>query len=298
MYVTSDIYDMERIAPCLDYAWQEVLVAGVGIFGSTWPGPTAAADLLYSAAGVAGLCADMKYGGYDLKGETRTRNINPSNLRRVLKRASAEKLSTITESLLTGHVQRPGAGSLGHTAILVGGAIAALAPSYGTFGGSFVFPWRESSCEVGAQILRAAAIRAGAGYGYYFVRDDAFFPQGYSAGLAGGSAALCVPAEEWRELNAIGEWIKLARAGNHAPGGAWLMRDLYEINLLSARHLEHPICGMNLRDWIEHRDDAGRLEGIDQDRCLWHIHSAQMGVIRAELIKAGVIVARYPHVYR
>ncbi len=101
MYVTSDIFDLERNAALRRKPWVEKLVCGVSVYGSIWPGPERAARYLLEAAKVTETLPQMLHGGFNLVGQSRTRAIRPKSVEAISEgklRGAAEAVAV----LLTG----------------------------------------------------------------------------------------------------------------------------------------------------------------------------------------------------
>lgn len=297
MLVTSDCHHLEEIAPYLPYEWAEVLVAGVGLYGPRWPSATSASGFLRESARATSVEKALTIGGYTIAGEKRTRNVKASSLEKVVSGAE-QKGRSVSAVLLTGVEPRLGAASSGGTSLFVGGEVDASGAGKGPFRGSFAYPEDSASRRLGETILRLAATMLGAGYGFYFVRDDALLPRGYALGWIGGLAAVRI--ERRQELDELARWGELMR------GEYWNMahpplRDVYEVNLLSERHLEHKVGARSLLEWIQ--DDAERgsvvgIEGIDGCRFIWSLSTDQIVRVRPELMLARLLFSRHERLYR
>lgn len=294
MFVTSDCHPLVQIAPYLPYEWREVLVAGVGVYGTCRPGALNAASFLKEAARVVALDSAMEVGGYTLIGENRTRNVKPNSLEKSINQAEG-KGRGISGVLLSGVVPRTGAASASGTGLFVGGEVDTAVGGGGAFEGSFVYPERADSSSQGESLLRAAVVSLDAKYGYYFVRDDAFLPRGYALGMIGGLAAVRI--EQRQELEELARWGELIRGGYwniaHPP-----LRDIYEVNLLSTQHLEREVGAATLFAWIQADPERGVLVEVTPGRFLWKLNSRQVERVRPELLLAGVLFSRHERKYR
>ena len=121
---------------------------------------------------------------------------------------------------------------------------------------AFVFPVEGDPFGVAAELLRAGAA-LGAEYGYVFVRDELCLPTVYGGG---GSAALDDSPLAESETDENGSWWRYVL--RRMWQGELRLRDLFQLNLLSARHLAEPIEGLGLlADWVNARARAGATGG-------------------------------------
>jgi len=280
VFVTSDCHDIEDIALYLPYRWSETLVAGVGVYGGRWPGAAAGAKFLSRAAEIAGISHAISYAGYSVAQEKRTRKVRPSSLNSLLVEGQRGKDERVWGVLLAGHIEKFGAAS--KEGVFVGGEVDAGSPTRPLLEGSFLFPaplHRDELIETASALLRLSVTTLGAEYGYCFVRDDAFLPRGYALGISGGSAVIRVRERE--ELDEIVRWSALTRSD------CWKLdypqlRDVYELNLLTARHLGRMIGAQSLGSWIRvARGDRGLLVEVDSHHFLWTLDITQIQRVRS-----------------
>jgi hypothetical protein len=78
-----------------------------------------------------------------------------------------------------------------------------------------------------------------------------------------------------------------------------MLRDLFEVNLVSERHTSVRIDGLGyLADWIGALPGRGNLEEIGRGRGLWTLTSAEISNIRPLLNEAGLLFSCPERVYR
>lgn len=275
MWVTSDCHDPAVWARILDDRHEEVLIGGVGFYGSGSADPLVGGRFLLRAAEIAQV--PLSIAGYSLEGERRTRNVSPTNLLRVL--GGAQRRSLRIKGLLVSN-DEPGP--------FVGGEVNTRT----SLSGAVVFP--EQGCAIGRLLLAHAATELGAEYGYYFVRDGAFLPRGYALGVIGG--IVTVGVEDETELEDLAAWGELAVRGNYWSRDKLLLRDVYEINLLCERHLALQLGGGTLGEWIA--NNPGRLDEIAHGRYIWSIDERDLKGVRMELSMAGALLSRHKPKYR
>ena len=101
------------------------------------------------------------------------------------------------------------------------------------------------------------------------------------------------------ESDEIGHWGIFVDEGRNWTGKWPIFRDLFQVNLLSARHTSTPIEGLGyLHEWILARPGRGRLEDIGQGRLLWVLTDAEIVDVRPLLNDAGVLFSCRERVYR
>jgi hypothetical protein len=306
MYVTSDIFDLERIGSFRGYSWRENLLCGVAVHGSRWPGPGAAANYILESARRCNLLDKMQYAGYNLLGDPRTRSIKPKSFERL----SVDGLAGGREAvsvLLKGTASAQG--SERGTILFGGEASGSLRADYfprastpaetqrrRPFSASFIFPFGERA-EVDATHIFLLSVKIlGAEYGYYFIRDEQCFPSAYPAGIAPALDFSNLANEEAEEIHG---WAEFAREGELWSGRGPLLRDVFAINLLSQLHIATPIKGLGtISDWIEASTSRGRLEDVGHGRLLWTLTDAELASVRPALNQAGVLFACRDRVYR
>jgi hypothetical protein len=301
VYVTSDIFDLKRIGRFRDFDWRETLVCGVAVYGSRWPGYQSPARFLIEAAKRRGLLRDMEYAGYDPIGATRTRNIKPRSFER-LARGELTGARNAVAVLLEGSY--PALGT--ENEIVLFGGVAGDATRLPTvtpsddpgraLQASFVFPLNERPIDAAIDLFRLSVDILDAEYGYYFVRDEFCFPTAYPYGI---SPSLDNSAITRGFSVEIRDWSRFVRSGKLWSEPWPMLRDLYEVNLLSERHTSAPIEGLGyLTEWISSRPGRGRLKDVGRGRWLWILTDAEMFNVRPLLNEAGLLLSCLDRVYR
>jgi hypothetical protein len=306
MFVTSDIFDLKRIGRYRDFDWREHLLGGVAVHGSRWLGYEAGARFLVEAAKQCGLLTGMSCAGYSRPGDKRTRPITAKSFERLMQ-GQLKGAANACSVLLRG--RSPAVGSQNGW-ILFGGEAGGSVPGYSNAqaadrpGGDpsrflradFIFPLGENPIETATALFQLAVDILGAEYGYYFVRDDLCFPNAYPYGIG---AAL------GRSLLSIYDSVEIRDWSRYAwDGPLWSepwpkLRDLYQVNLLSARHTDALIPGIGrLTEWIAAQPGRGRLDDLGQGRWLWTLTDAEMFNLRPLLNEAGLLLTCRPRVYR
>jgi hypothetical protein len=306
MFVTSDVFDLARIARFRRVPWRENLLCGVAIHGTEARGPQAAARWLLEATRQCGLVGEMEYAGYDRLGERRTRPIKVASFER-LARGELQGARHAAGLLLRGERDVSGSerGSLligGETSEsprrrrgLQGTEMIANYP-YRAFDADFCFPTGDWPRDTASELLRGSVELMDAEYGYCFVMDDMCGPTGYSWGIA---APLDWSRSTMAQTDEVSAWREFVAEGRLWTGKWPLLRDLFEVNLISERHTSAPIDGFGyLTDWIRAQPGRGALEAIGRGRLLWTLTSAEMFNARPLLNDAGLLFSCRERVYR
>jgi hypothetical protein len=303
MFVTSDIFDHEAIARFRDLDWRENLLGGVDVQGTHWRGYQSGARFLLEASERCGLVHEMRYAGYNRLDEVRTRNILPKSFGR-LADGALSGAKEATSVLLQG--ERSAMGTY-NGEISFGGQAGAIRQRRGLtgpvpvagppwrFSANFGFPLDEDPVKLASDLFLLSVDILGAEYGYHFVRDALCGPWFYTYGI---SAPLDYKPLSYDDAMEVEDWAELV-----AKGGIWsssgpMLRDLFQVNLLSQRHRAALVDGVGLLDWIAARPGRGQLDDIGQGRWLWTLTDAEMVAVRPLLNAAGLLVSCRPRVYR
>ncbi len=300
MFVTSDNFDLTRHRDRYTRGtrWPENLIGGVAVHGVEWPGYQALAAFLYECAGECGLLDQMYYASYHVEGETWSREIKPSSYARLM----AGKLVKAREAvgvIYRGDQDVPGARN---NCIFFGGdGFRELNPAHKRkhlkqYHANFVFILKGDQSALASRLLTTAVHMIGAGYGYYFVRDELCSPMDYASG---GTSSLDCDRFEYEESQEGVAWKTFKKSEKFWSKGPPTLRDLYQINLLSERHTREPIGELGyLTEWIAAKPGRGQLEDIGQGRLLWNLTDAEMYDIRPLLNEAGLLLSCRDRVYR
>jgi hypothetical protein len=303
MFVTSDIFDLPAVARWREWYWRENLLGGIDVHGTNWPGYQAGASFMLEASQLCGLVQEMRYAGYDLESESRTRNIKPQSFDR-LAGGQLSGAKEATSVLLRGDRQSDGA--YGNRIMFGGGArsirrrrgplgpIAVAGPPW-RFSADFVFPLDENPVQLATDLFKLSVNILGAEYGYHFVRDELCGPILYTSGIASPLDYSRLNEDDAQE---IGGWADFVSEGRLWSGEEPMFRDLFQVNLLSERHRSALVDGVGLLDWIAAQSGRGRLDDIGQGRWLWTLTDAQMVAARPLLNAAGLLLSCRPRVYR
>jgi hypothetical protein len=143
----------------------------------------------------------------------------------------------------------------------------------------------------------------GAEYGYFFIRDDLCVPSSYANGMG---AALDYSKLSNEDTEEVGRWAYFVsgRREWRDAGGLWsaqwpLLRDLFQINLLSQRHTQKRVPQLGLLvEWITAQPGRGQLENLDDGRVLWTLTDQEMIDVRPRLNEAGILLSCRDRVYR
>jgi hypothetical protein len=246
----------------------------------------------------------MEYAGYNPLGAKRTRPIAPTSFERLV----SGKLRGAVGAHAALFVGSTPAEGTKRGDILFGGEagfspkrIPLPTPPYVVTSGqplwlsaSFLFPLNDRPIDRACELFHLAVDLLDAEYGYFFVRDEHAFPGGYAHGISAPLDRLLTN----QEANEIGQWSRFRRC--ELWSAPWpLLRDLYQVNLLSARHLQTPAPGLgDLAEWIVARPGRGRLEQMGEGRALWILTDAEMFNVRPLLHQAGLLVSCVDRVYR
>ena len=304
MFVTSDIFDLKQIGRFRGFDWQENLLGGIDIHGTDWPGYQAGALFLFEAAKRCGLVHEMRYASYSRDEERRSRSISPKSFGRLIQGelAGAKFADSV---LLRG--EREAIGSY-RDGLIFGGEAGAIRSRRGyprpipmarppwQFQADFIFPLDQDPIKVATDLFQLAVDILGAEYGYYFVRDDLCGAPSYPYGIC---APLDYKALSNDDQEEVSGWYVFAREGNLWSGKWPLLRDLFQVNLLSKRHTAEPVDGLGyITEWISAQPGRGLLQDIGQDRLLWILTDAEMFNVRPLLNQAGLLLSCRDRVYR
>jgi hypothetical protein len=303
MFVTSDIFDLKPIGRWRGVEWRENLIGGVDVHGASWRGYEAGAAFLLGATRRCGLTAEMKWAGYNRPGDRRTNNIRPTSFER-LARGALSGAKTADSVLFRGDVEASGSRN-GY--LLVGGQAGATPPRVTLagnpttspsepFSADYIFPVLAGSETRAAELLRLAVEMLGAEYGYYFVRDDLCGPWVYAAGIG---TPLDYSDLNYEDDKEIWRWRQYVKSGRLWSAEYPLLRDLYQINLISERYKIVETAGLRrLIDWIEARPGRGRLDELGRGRWLWALTDEEIFSLRPLLNEAGLLKSCRDRVYR
>ncbi len=307
MFVTSDIFDLERIAAFRDIpGWREHLLGGIAIHGMEYPGPEAFARFYVEAARICGLSDDMKFAGYTPRQGERLNPLKPKSLER-LARGELRGAQNATAVMVSGDRRAIGmeddtlsfggesSGSPRRIRTLSGPQPVPDYP-YRAFDADFIFPADGRPLETGTLLLRLAVDLLRPDYGYLFVRDALCYPGNYNWGLG-------CPLDYGRlnrdDTDEVSQWRDFVGEGRLWTGEWLQLRDLFQINLFSRRRLAVPTEKLGyLGDWICAQPGRGRLEEIGQERVLWVLTDAEMYEIRPLLNRARLLRSARPRIYR
>jgi hypothetical protein len=307
MFVTSDVRNPAEAARAERKQWREYLLGGICIHGSSWAGYQAMAKFYLEAASRCGVLEEMPYASYGRPGDKRMREIKPASFEK-LARGELVGARNADRVLLRGNRWVTG---IGDRQIWLGGeggcrrrgVATSMGPRYfidypyRAFDASFVYPAGESLQERAIDLLNVAVDLLDAEYGYFFIRDEYFFPSGYAAGM--GSVPLELTPADYRDNKEISDWAHFTFSGRMWTEKWPMMRDLFAVNLISERHTATPIEGIGyLTDWITAEAGRGRLVELGRGRLLWILADAELIDVRPRLNEAGLLFSCYPRVYR
>ncbi len=304
MLVTSDIYDLKNGGVLSGFEWREHLLCGIAYHGVGNANVAGGARLLLEAAERRGLMGEMRWANYSKSGSGRENQIAPKSMTKlaegrlsgahdavaVLLRGTREAVGAQNDRILFGGVFHCG---YGLDALADEAARSAPRPF---FDGDFLFPLTSSPLDDAAELLRMAAEDLGAEYGYLFIRDDFCFPSAFAWGIG---SRIDFTRMQVLDDEDIGAWRHHART-NRLWAEPWpVLRDLYELNLISERHTAKPIGDIGyLLDWIGGAPGRGTLESLGGGRFLWRLTSAEIYDVRPTLHAAGALFSCPERVYR
>jgi hypothetical protein len=284
VFVTSDIFDLEPMARDLGWAWQENLLGGVEIHGIDWPGSGAAMHFLDVAGERCGLLprgTASRYNGGNNKWDTQDRT------------------GVFFSSERTAGGMRMDQFGLGGRASVVDcrndalGPVCVFGPPW-RFTAGLLYPLDEYPIDVAQDLLRLASEILDSQYSYHFIRDAFCHPWFYTIG---GSL--------WHDSPICRQEAQEALDWSHfvSDGDLWFrqpskLRDVYQVNLLSDRHMRGMIDGIGLPAWIAASPERGVLQGVGKGRWLWTLTDRQIVAVRPLLNAAGLLFACSPRVYR
>jgi hypothetical protein len=306
MFVTSDIFKLNQVRDSTDLDRREDLLCGVALHGTRWPGYQSAARFLIEAGKHCGLLDGLQYPSYNRVGAWFTRPISLESFEQMA-RGQFSEAPDVTDVMLKG--LSPAQDAKGGDIMFggeVGGAVRTtliMTEAHGisddqskTLSASFIFPLNKHPIETAVRLFELSVDMLGAEFGSYFLRDASYFPFGYSTGRAPPLDRSMLANEDAEEIE---RWAGFARNGELWSGKWPILRDLYEVNLLSERHTSTPIGGLGyLTEWISVQPGRGRLEDIGQGRLLWVLTDAEIFNVRPLLNRAGMLLSCRDRVYR
>ena len=167
---------------------------------------------------------------------------------------------------------------------------------YRAFDLHFCFPICGLPDDIASDLLRLSLHALDAEYGYCYKRDDFCSPTAYTWGV---SAPLDYSALNSQDAREISDWRDFVNGGSLWTGTWPLLRDLFQVNLISERHTSKPIEGLGyLTDWIAARPGRGRLEDLGRGRWLWTLTDGELFNTRPLLHRAGLLKSCHDRVYR
>jgi hypothetical protein len=120
-------------------------------------------------------------------------------------------------------------------------------------------------------------------YGYTYNRNLFRGPSFYAAGAIAGK----IDRDEEEELI---QWSQFWYAKRFPPT---VVRGLYDTNFLSPAHLELPVGGTTLGNWITTSQDRGALDALSPKLWRWKLSSLQVSVVESDpQFKELLVVAR------
>ncbi|HEY2708497.1 MAG TPA: hypothetical protein VGI95_10625 [Caulobacteraceae bacterium] len=271
-------------------------MCGVAVFGVGYRRIEAVASFLQEAANLCGLLEEMKWAAYQPRINERERPILPKSFAK-LAIGELKGAKDAAWAVLRGSRSADGA-DLG--AVLFGGqGRVAQIPQpqpFPSFDADFIFPLAERPTVTAKTLFRLAHEILEPEYGYYFIRDELCAPNMYNEG---GHAPLDYGSLDDEDAAEIAQWRDYVSSAGLWTGEQPQLRDLFEINLLSERHLAVPTERLGLLgDWIVSGAGRGRLEGIGEGRALWVLTDAEMYETRPVLSRAGLLKSARPRYYR
>jgi len=123
-------------------------------------------------------------------------------------------------------------------------------------------------------------------YGIAYQRPFELGPAAYALGAVVG---LDYGDED---AHLIGDWFRERMGRNRHVRG--LLRDVYPLNFLSRPHLETPVDGQPLADWIEAAPGRGELAPFADGLWCWSIPQQSLEDLRAILRPRGLLIAGHP----
>jgi hypothetical protein len=123
-------------------------------------------------------------------------------------------------------------------------------------------------------------------YGIGYTRAFRDGPDLYALGMATNSE---YSPEGMRAADRVGAWFR-ERIGQNRHRQGYL-RDVYTLNVISQPHLEMPVHGTPLGEWIGQTPHRGTLRPLAGGAWLWRVDDAQVPCVQAQLEAAGLLIA-------
>ena len=71
----------------------------------------------------------------------------------------------------------------------------------------------------------------------------------------------------------------------------YMIRDVYRLNFLSSEHLNAPVAGTTLQQWIKADSKHGTLENMTPDFYSWSVDEQHIGHIKEGLKPHNILIA-------
>jgi hypothetical protein len=126
-------------------------------------------------------------------------------------------------------------------------------------------------------------------YGVAYQRPFELGPDAYALGMGAGMG---YSTEDMARSHRIGDWFReRMRRNRHVQG---LLRDVYPLNFLSRPHLENPVDGQPLAEWIAAAAGRGELAPMADGVWCWSVPPESLEGVRAILRPRGLLIAGHP----
>lgn len=123
-------------------------------------------------------------------------------------------------------------------------------------------------------------------YGIAYQREFSKGPQLYAIGMVSG---LGYGADGMKEADRIGAWMRERLAENRHTQG--MFRDVYDLNLLSRRHIEAIVNGQSFGNWVRQTGN-GEISELSNGLYWWSVPYDKKQAIRQVLVDNSLVIAR------
>jgi hypothetical protein len=95
------------------------------------------------------------------------------------------------------------------------------------------------------------------------------------------------------ERKAMGDWMR-AYSYHDSPYKTGLFRDIYPFNFITPVHLQQPVRGSTLEEWVGLDPAHGTLHPLSATQWMWAVEESHIPAVQEVLEKAGLLLCYQP----
>lgn len=149
--------------------------------------------------------------------------------------------------------------------------------------GDRLLPWQK---DIFLKLVKDLSAFFEHSYGYVFQRSFKMGPIFYPFGVITGFSF----KQKFPEEDQITAWSNIGTL-KHSKYKPHFIRDVYRLNFLSPQHLDGPVAGGTLRDWIKASPERGTLEPVVGDLWCWEVEEENIPKVREDLKPHNILIA-------